>query len=58
VNRWGDLETGMLQNLIPTGNPEATFRNPRAEPATLFVVVDTTEMGMQGEAFKLTFTLR
>lgn len=58
VNKWGDLETGMLQNLIPTGNPEATFRNPKAEPVTLYFVVDTTEMGMQGEAFKLTFTLR
>lgn len=55
VNKWGNLEEGMLQNLIPTGNPEATFRNPKDKATTVFFVVDTREMGAQGEAFTLTF---
>jgi hypothetical protein len=55
VNKWGQLQEGMLQNLIPTGNPEASFRNPKAEAATVFFVVDTRELGTQGEAFTLTF---
>ncbi len=58
VNRWGHLEEGMLQNRIPTGNPEASYANPKAEKATVFVVVDTTEQNMLGEEFNLTFTVK
>ncbi len=55
VNKWGRLEEGMLQNLIPTGNPEATFKNPKPEAATVFFVVDTRDLSAQGETFTLTF---
>jgi hypothetical protein len=58
VNRWGQLEQGMLQNRIPTGNPEASFINPKNESVTVFFVVDTTETGTQTEAFRLTFRPR
>lgn len=56
VNKWGQLTEGMLQNLIPTGNPEATFKNPKDEAAEVFFVVDTRDLGAQGEPFTLTFT--
>lgn len=58
VNRWGQIEQGMLQNRIPTGNPEASFINPKNEAVTVFFVVDTTETGTQNEAFRLTFRPR
>jgi hypothetical protein len=58
VNRWGQLEQGMLQNRIPTGNPEASFINPKPEAVTVYFVVDTTETGSQNEAFRLTFRPR
>ncbi len=54
LNRWGTLEEGMLQNRIPTGNPEASYKNPKATPTTVYVVVDTTETDVQGEAYTLT----
>jgi len=31
VNAWGREEQGLLQNRIPTGEPQATYRNPGAE---------------------------
>ncbi len=40
VNKWGDLEKGMLQNLIPTGNPEVTYINPKAEAQAVYVIAD------------------
>lgn len=40
VNKWGSLEEGMLQNLIPTGNPEVTYRNPSKETRSVYVIVD------------------
>jgi len=40
VNKWGDLEPGMLQNLIPTGNPEVKYRNPTDQPRCVYVIVD------------------
>jgi hypothetical protein len=58
VNRWGDLEKGMLQNRIPTGNPEASFINPKAETTTLYFLVDTTELGAETESFRLEFTVK
>ncbi|MBS0476393.1 MAG: hypothetical protein JSR28_14770 [Proteobacteria bacterium] len=53
VNRMGSLEPGMLQNLIPTGNPEASYTNLKREPNTIFFVVDTTELGTETEPYKL-----
>ena len=53
VNKMGSLEEGMLRNLIPTGNPEATYTNPKKEPNTIFFVVDTTEMDVGSEPFTL-----
>lgn len=40
VNKWGGLDQGMLQNLIPTGNPEVTFTNPTRETRNVHVIVD------------------
>lgn len=40
MNKWGTLEAGMLQNLIPTGNPEVTFTNPTDQVKAVYVVVD------------------
>jgi len=56
LNRWGNLEEGMLQNRIPTGNPEASYKNPKAAPNTVYIVVDTTENHIQGEDYTLTVT--
>jgi hypothetical protein len=56
VNKWGSIEEGMLRNLIPTGNPEASYTNPKTETNTIFFVVDTTEQSIQGEAYRLDVT--
>lgn len=56
VNKWGQLEKGMFQNLIYTGNPEASYINPKNEDSTVFFVVDTTEIVQGNEPFTLTFT--
>jgi hypothetical protein len=40
MNKWGSLEQGMLQNLIPTGNPEVKYTNPTKEPRSVYVLVD------------------
>lgn len=58
INRWGTQEQGMLQNRIPTGNPEASFINPRPGRVVLFFLVDTTEAGAETETFRLEFTVK
>jgi hypothetical protein len=58
VNRWGTLEKGMLQNRIPTGNPEASFINPRNEPTTFYFLVDTSATLGEQEPFRLELTLK
>ena len=40
VNKWGQMGAGMLQNLIPTGNPEVTFNNLTDGPQAVYVLVD------------------
>jgi len=40
VDRWGQMREGMLQNLIPTGNPEVTYTNPADLANTVYVIVD------------------
>lgn len=56
VDKWGHAGEGTLQNRIPTGNPEASFINPKNENVTMFFIVDTKEMDITGEEFTLTFT--
>lgn len=56
VDKWGKTAAGMLQNRIKTGNPEASYINPRKDrPSPVFFMVDTQETNMN-EAFTLTFT--
>lgn len=40
VNKWGSLQEGMLQNLIPKGTPVVTFKNPKNSPQEVFVIAD------------------
>ena len=40
MNKWGDLEAGMLKNLIYTGNPEVTYTNPTNEIKAVYVIAD------------------
>lgn len=40
INKWGDQEVGMLQNRIPTGNPEVSYTNFTKEPRNVYVLVD------------------
>lgn len=40
VNRWGQMGSGMVQNLIPTGNPEITYKNLSTAPQVVYVIVD------------------
>ncbi len=40
MDKWGGLQAGMLPNLIPTGNPEVTFKNPKDEAQAVYVVAD------------------
>lgn len=56
MNKWGHLEKGMLRNVIPTGNPEATVTNPGEKPMEVFFVVDSTVVDARSEAFTLTVT--
>ena len=42
-----------IRNLIGTGNPEATYTNPKHEANTVFFVVDTTEPDVTGEPYTL-----
>lgn len=53
VNRMGTLEEGMLRNLLGTGNPEASYTNPKKETNTIFFVVDTSETSADSEPFTL-----
>lgn len=53
VNKWGQIEAGMLQNKIPTGNPEASFRNPKAETATVWFIVDILDPDTRNEPYTL-----
>lgn len=56
LNKWGEMEAGMLGNRIPTGNPEATYSNPKGHSNAVFFVVDTTDLGADGEAYSLVIT--
>ena len=56
VNAWGDEETGLLQNRIPTGEPQATYKNPTGGPRTIYFIVDTLDVNMIGEPFTVAVT--
>ncbi len=53
VNQWGRLEEGLLQNLIPKGDPYATYKNPSQKAKTIYFIVDTKDASMIGEAFEV-----
>lgn len=56
VSRMGQWEKGMLQNAVPTGNPEASFINDGPTPRTAFFVVDTTVYLSGAEPYTLQVT--
>jgi hypothetical protein len=56
VNAWGRDEPGLLQNRIPTGEPQATYRNPGPETRTVYFIVDTLDASMTGEPFTVEVT--
>ena len=39
VNKWGDLEEGMLQNLIQRGEPQASYISPKDTTNTIYLIV-------------------
>lgn len=56
MNAWGREEQGLLQNRIPTGEPQATYKNPGPEARTIYFVVDTLDSNMVGEPFTVEVT--
>ena len=56
VNKFGQLEKGMLQNMAKRGNPEASYINPGAQAATVYFVVDTTTPFNGDEPYVISFT--
>jgi len=56
VNQWGRDEAGLLQNRIATGEPQATYKNPGAEPRTIYFIVDTLDANMIGEPYTVEVT--
>lgn len=56
VNAWGMEETGLLQNRIHTGEPQATYKNLTAEPRTIYFIVDTLDVNMVGDPFTVEVT--
>lgn len=56
MNAWGREEEGLLQNRIPTGEPQATYRNPGPGARTVYFVVDTLDPNMVGEPFTVEVT--
>jgi hypothetical protein len=56
MGKMGQLEQGMLQNRIKTGNPEASYINPKNAPSTVYFVVDVSGTGGEQERYTLTIT--
>ena len=56
VNAWGREEAGLLQNRIPTGEPQATYKNPGQDTRTIFFIVDTLDLNMVGDPFTVEVT--
>ncbi len=53
INKWGQIEVGMLQNIIQRGYPYASYINDTNKTKTIFVVLDTTEENLFGEPYNL-----
>lgn len=51
VNRWGDLEEGMLQNTIYRGEPTASYTNPKDSVNKIYLIIDSLDM--YGEPYTL-----
>jgi len=56
VNAWGREEEGLLQNRIPTGEPQATYKNPTGDTRTIYFIVDTLDANMVGDPFTVEVT--
>ena len=56
VNRWGNTEKGMMQNLLHKCDPEASYINMGKETKTVYFVVDTNELNMFNEPYSLHVT--
>ena len=56
VNAWGREEPGLLQNRIPTGEPQATYKNPGDAARTIYFIVDTQDWNMIHEAYTVEVT--
>lgn len=56
VNAWGRDEPGLLQNRIPTGEPQASYQNPTKETRTIYFIVDTLDVNMIGERYAIEVT--
>jgi hypothetical protein len=56
VNAWGQDEPGLLQNRIPTGEPQATYENSSKETRTVYFIVDTLDANMIGEPYEIDVT--
>ncbi len=56
VNAWGQEEPGLLQNRIPTGEPQATYKNPGPDTRTIYFIVDTLDSDMVGDPYTLEIT--
>lgn len=57
MNKWGQLEPGMLQNLIPTGNPEVSYKNLTNKAKAVYMLVDDPGwMSTKDNPYKLVIT--
>lgn len=56
VNAWGREEPGLLQNRIPSGEPQATYKNPSKETRTIYFIVDSLDANMVGDPFTVEVT--
>jgi len=56
INRWGNTEKGMVQNLLHKCDPEANYVNMGKETKTVFFVIDTNELNMFNEPYALHVT--
>jgi hypothetical protein len=39
-NKWGNLEVGMLQNVVHTFEPVVTYKNPTDKAHPIYIIVD------------------
>ena len=57
VNKWGQLEQGMLQNTLHTYEPVVTYTNPTKETRAVYVIVDDPGwMSSKDNPFNLSIT--